>query len=396
MRHLVLLSVALATAFIVGSTGAMAGPSKRQLAEIDARITEIMARDDIPGLSVGIAMPDGQVWSKGYGFSDLENDVPMTDKSMVRIGGVSQILTATAAHRLASAGKLNLEAPLQDYCPAYPEKKWPITTRQLLGHMGGVRHRHPSRILDPDKQEAYSIKHFPTVAASVAWYARDPLLHEPGKVRFSIPGYALVSCAIEGASDSAFPVAMDALLFERLGMTATQLDNPYTLIKHRARGYCANAWPETSDPTRDDEPVESSYLCAPPGYEPKTNRGLRSPAGSDVTRESGGGAFISSAHDLARFMRGYLDGTALPEAQRAIMTTNQVQRTGEPSPFGLGITVSEQDEATIWFAAGTEVGASAFVMMFPKDGLGVVVLSNLEDQPSRRETVMQIVDAVRK
>ena len=178
-------------------------------------------------------------------------------------------------------------------------------------------------------------------------------------------------------------------------MGTTQLDNPYTLIKHRARGYCANAWPETSDPANDNEQVESYYLCAPPGYEPKTNRGVRPPAGSDVTRESGGGAFISSAADMARFMRGYLDGTALPEAQRAIMTTHQTQRTGERSPFGLGIAEADDDGMPGWYAAGTEVGASGYLMMLTEEGLGVIVLSNLEDQPCRRETVTAVVGAVR-
>ena len=49
-------------------------------------------------------------------------------------------ITATAAMVLWERGKLDLDSPVQTYCPQFPQKQWPITTRELLGHLGGIRY----------------------------------------------------------------------------------------------------------------------------------------------------------------------------------------------------------------------------------------------------------------
>jgi CubicO group peptidase (beta-lactamase class C family) len=82
-----------------------------------------------PGVSVAVVQDGKFVWSGGFGMADLENSVPATADTLYRLGSISKPITATAALVLSERGQLDLDAPVQRYCPAFPQKPWPITTR---------------------------------------------------------------------------------------------------------------------------------------------------------------------------------------------------------------------------------------------------------------------------
>ncbi len=72
-------------------------------------------------------------------MAGLENSAPATSRPLYRLGSISKPITATAAMALWEGGKLDLDSPVRKYFPAFPQKPWPITTRELLGHLGGIR-----------------------------------------------------------------------------------------------------------------------------------------------------------------------------------------------------------------------------------------------------------------
>ena len=91
------------------------------------------------GLSVAVAI-DGQiVWSEGFGFADLEQQVPVTTVTKFRIGSVSKVLAIAALAELYEQGRLDIDAPVQKYVPSFPDKGYVITTR-----IGGAFRRHPA------------------------------------------------------------------------------------------------------------------------------------------------------------------------------------------------------------------------------------------------------------
>ena len=94
-------------------------------------------------------------------------------------------------------GKLDLDAAVQKYCPVFPQKPWPVTTRQAMSHLAGIRHYKNT----PDDQEVGNTKHFDNpIQAGLDFYKNEPLLSEPGKTfHYSTQGYTLVGCVIEGA-----------------------------------------------------------------------------------------------------------------------------------------------------------------------------------------------------
>ena len=113
-------------------------PEKR--AQIEAAISKFMASTHVPGVSVSVVENGEYEWAQGFGFADIENNVPTSVHTLFRLGSISKPLTATAALQLWERGKLDLDAPVQKYCPRFPQKPWPISTRQVLGHLGGIRH----------------------------------------------------------------------------------------------------------------------------------------------------------------------------------------------------------------------------------------------------------------
>lgn len=60
----------------------------------------------------------------GFGYADLENRVPCSPETVLRIASISKPLTSAAAARLCEEGKLNLDVPVQKYVPEFPQKQF--------------------------------------------------------------------------------------------------------------------------------------------------------------------------------------------------------------------------------------------------------------------------------
>src|SRR5882724_3271566 len=133
----VVLSLVTATSIVCAQDAKLSSEKHEQ---IESAIAKFMSANSVPGVSAAVVENGDYEWSQGYGMADLENFVPATSRTLYRLASVSKPLTATAAMQLWERGKLNLDAPVQTYCPAFPRKEWPITTRELLGHLGGIRH----------------------------------------------------------------------------------------------------------------------------------------------------------------------------------------------------------------------------------------------------------------
>jgi len=163
-----------------------AGPVEESRRLARARI----APDEHPGLSVAVAVDGEVVWAEGFGWTDVGRHTPVTPLTRFRLGALSKPLTAFAAARLHDQGRLDLDAPIQRYVPAYPEKQWPVTTRQLMGDVAGV-HR-----IRGDNNDAMPSGRCGSLDEAVALLKDDPLLFEPGtQHRYSIWGWVLVSAA---------------------------------------------------------------------------------------------------------------------------------------------------------------------------------------------------------
>src|SRR5229473_521372 len=133
------IEAAIVAALVVTSFAQDSKLAREKRTRIEAAVSQFMASTHAPGLSVAVVEHGEYEWAQGFGFADLENSVPASEHTLFRMASISKPLTATAAMQLVELGRLDLDAPVQKYCPSFPEKPWPISTRQVLGHLGGIR-----------------------------------------------------------------------------------------------------------------------------------------------------------------------------------------------------------------------------------------------------------------
>jgi serine beta-lactamase-like protein LACTB len=150
-----------------------------------------LVEQNLPGLSVAVGADGDLVWAEGLGWADLEKRVPVAPGMRFRIGHASKTLTSAAVGLLVEKGRLRLDDEIQKYVPAFPRKQWPVTLRQLMGHVAGVRHYQNERDYMPTA-------HCERASEWVPRFADDPLRFEPQtQYGYSTFGWILVSAAVE-------------------------------------------------------------------------------------------------------------------------------------------------------------------------------------------------------
>ncbi len=191
--------------------------SAAKTAAIEAVIGETMRAHGIPGLTVAVRR--GEVlWTRRFGEADVENHVPANPETVYRLASLSKPITAVAAMQLVEAGWLDLDADVRRYVPGFPRKPWPITSRQLLSHLAGIRHYRGD--------EWSSVKRYVSVLEGLDLFKDDPLVHEPGtRYLYSTYGYSLLGAVVEAAAARPFVEQLQGAVFNPAGMTAARDDD---------------------------------------------------------------------------------------------------------------------------------------------------------------------------
>lgn len=319
-------------------------PACAQIDRIEASrvlIRELMQRDKIPGLSVSVSVRQQLVWSEGFGFADLEQNVRVDPAfTKFRIGSVSKPLTAMAMGLLIQQGKLDADEPIQAYVPSFPEKTYPITLRLLAGHLAGIRHYRGNEFL--------SAKHYPTAMEGLDIFKDDPLINVPGTTySYSSYGWNLISVAIEQAANTPFLEFMKTRVFLPMGMNNTEADQVYDIIPGRTRFYA----PGPDGQIANAPFVDNSYKWA-------------------------GGGFISTSEDLVRFGNALLSNTLLQKETQDALIHSQQTTGGEMTNYGMGFRTSAHDGKPWYGHSGGSVGGITMFIVYPEQELVIALVTN--------------------
>jgi len=307
-----------------------------------ALIHEIMAEAGVPGASVAVGLGDEIIWSEGFGWASLEHRVPVTPLTRFRIGSVSKTMTASALGILMERGLLDLDATVQTYVSDFPQKRWPVTVRQLGGHTAGIRHYRGTEML--------SARPYPTVVSGLEIFAEDTLLFEPGTdYSYSTYGWNLLSAVVEAAAGQNFLTFMSDEVFEPLGLRHTVADHTDSIVAYRTDFYEQN---------RDGALVNAPYV--------------------DSSYKWAGGGFLSTPEDLVRFAQAHRGPGFLKAETLAELQTSQLLRNGESTNYGIGWRMGTQEDGdTTLGHSGGSVGGTTLLIWVPEHDLVVAGVVNI-------------------
>jgi serine beta-lactamase-like protein LACTB, mitochondrial len=308
--------------------------------EADRIVREFAKNSGAPGLSVSIGQHDRIVWSEGFGFADIEQEVPVDPATTkFRVGSVAKPMTALALVMLATQGRIDLDADVRQYVPAFPKKEHDFSVRQLAGHLAGIRHY---------KGDEYSSrKHYSSVADSLVIFKDDPLISVPGaQWSYSSYGYNLLSAVIGGASKKPFLNYMSESVFVPLGMSSTVPDNLAEVISHRGRYYVRREGKLYNEPEVDNSNKWAS------------------------------GGFLSTTDDLARFGLAHFDKKHVSPEMQSLLWTEQKTTAGVGTGYGIGWRILVY-EGNNWIGhGGGSIGGTTNLWLFPDSQLVIAMSSN--------------------
>lgn len=303
----------------------------------------VFEKEGFPGMAIEVWKSGEEVFSKAYGYADIEKAIPIDHKTtLFRIGSVSKPFTAAGLALLYEDGKVDLDAPIQNYVPSFPQKEHKITLRLLAGHLGGIRHYRGFEFMNNI--------HYPSVTEGLSIFAHDDLINVPGsKYSYSSYGWNLISAAMETISEEEFLSFMNHRVFKVIGMKHTVPDDNTLDLENKATFYSKDSQGKPTVAAR----VDNSYKWA-------------------------GGGFLSTVHDMAIFAQAHLDASFLKKETIDLWTTSQVTTGGDKTNYGIGWRSGEDKKGRQWYGhSGGSVGGSTMLLIFPKEELIVALTINL-------------------
>jgi serine beta-lactamase-like protein LACTB, mitochondrial len=311
----------------------------RQIARARPLVARLKTAFGAPGVQVAVAVDGKVVWSRVCGFANVAERTPTRATTLFRIASVSKVFTAAALGRLVQAGKIDLDAEVQEYVPSFPTKSAPITVAHLASHQSGIRHYRGS--------EALSTVHYASVSDSLRIFAGDPLLFRPGRdYLYSSYGFNLLGAALEGAAGRGYVDVLRRQLLAPLGSSHTQPDRAG--LRGRAMFY----------EVREDRSA---------GPAPRVDLSNRYPSGG----------LVSTAEEVARLGSKLGDPRFLDAATQSTLFTERRPANGERTGYGLGFDVGESPYGRVVGHTGNVVGGTAFLLAHPRSRVAMAMTTNV-------------------
>ena len=309
----------------------------------DRLINDFLNTKNLPGLSVSVMKEGEIVYSKGFGYADVDSKTLINpSKTKFRIGSFSKTLTASALMILVEKEQIDLDKSIYSYTPEFPQKKWDFNLRMMTGHLSGIRHYK--------NDEMNITKNYDNIFDALEVFQDDPLMHEPGtKYLYSTHAWTLISLAIERAANIPFTQFMDSDVFSKLGMSNTfaevkglDIDNKVTYYrKNSTGGY---------DVAKD---VNNSWKWA-------------------------GGGYISTTEDVLKFLNQHLNDDYLSENSLKALMTSQTTDDGKKTGYGIGWRIRNgRNGDMIYGHTGGSIGGTTYAFMNKNKKTIVVITSNI-------------------
>jgi len=319
------------------------------IAQIDRYVAREMARQHIPGVAVGI-YKDGKIAVvKGYGFSNVELDVPVKPATIFQSGSVGKQFTSAAIMMLVEEGKIGFDDSLPKYFPDAPATWRGITVRELLSHTSGLSEYASDSLTKPggpldirlDFTEAQFVKFIETL----------PIEFAPGEGwEYRNTNYLLLGAIIRKVTGKFYGDVLQERIFKPLGMTSTRIISEADIIPNRAAGYQL-----VDGKLKNQDWVSPSF---------------------NTTAD---GALYFNVLDLAKWDAALYGTQLLKKSSLDTIWTVTKLKNGQPNAhhYGFAWDVESINGHRVMQHSGSWQGFESYIARYVDDRVTVVVLMNL-------------------
>jgi CubicO group peptidase (beta-lactamase class C family) len=308
-----------------------------------------------PGCALGIVRGGDLVYGRGYGYANLDYDIPIEPTTVFGIASMSKQFTAAAVLLASQGGHLSLDDDIRMWLPEFPEYERPITVRHLVHHTSGIR----------DDAQLRAVGNLPDLSPgqTVELLARQRALNFPPgeEYLYSNSGYVLLAIILERATGRSLRDFAQEQIFDPLGMEDTRFKPANAVVSRRATGY-------TNGPG-------GLVVGSDPAYE-----------------YVGAGGVISSVLDFSRWITA-LAGNQPGDGFREAMLERGTLATGQAVDYAFGLNLWNHRGLPAITHGGAGNGYRTGFTVYPNENLGVVVLCNLSsvDAQGRVDQVAEVL-----
>ena len=327
---LFLLAALACTAPTSARQGKKFASDRDRLPALEARVEELRAALRIPGLCGAVVRDREVIWTKGYGYADLENKVAATPDTNFRIASLTKTFASALLMQLVEQGKIDLDAPMAKLAPAFVARfgNEAVLVRHVLSHTS-----HDT----PGENYRYDGNRFAYLTAAIERASgvgfRELLVRnvlDKIAMNGSVPGQDILD---DPSKWSAF---LDAAHISRYEQALTKLAKPYRLY--------------------GTELVPSLY---PP-------RGISASAG-----------LVSNVVDLAKYDAATDRYAFVTRETQERAWTPASGRNGRTLPYGLGWFIQQhQGERLIWHYGYWPDSFSSLYVKVPRANVSFILLAN--------------------
>ena len=362
------------------------GLSAKALAQVDAKMEELIKEERLAGGIVVIARKGKIAHFKPYGLRDREAKLPMEKDTIFRIYSMTKAITSVAALILYEDGKLGLEDPLSKFFPSLKNlkvhtkdgllglKREP-TVSDLMRHTAGLSYgRTKIPAIDQAYKKVKMLDREVSLKPMISAMSSVPLVFQPG----TDWRYGVATDVLGGVVEVASGQKLDAFFQERIFKPLSMKDTGFFVPKDKVGRFAVNYSYKDKRLSVKDAAKTSKYLENPSFL-------------------SGGGGLCSTADDYMRFLLMVSKGGELGKERLLkkktirLMTTNQIPKGGGWVTFGdqirggvgFGLGFSVRVKMSDWDPDGRvgEYGwggaASTHYWISPKDDLVVLTLEQV-------------------
>jgi len=327
--------------------GASATPGDA-IPTMDGFVTAEMSRQKIPGMAVAVVKNGEVVLAKGYGFANLEHQVPVTTHSIFQSGSIGKQFTAAAIMLLREQGKLRLDDRIASYLPRTKARWGSITLRHLLTHTSGI----PEYEDEVDNRRNYSERQLTELVGLLS--RRSPPGH---KFEYSNSGYLLLGIVIRAVTRKFHGDYIREHIFEPLGMKTASIASDADIVPNRVAGYRVS-----------------------------NGRILNQDWVSPTFNQTADGCFLLLLEDFLAWERGVRARALVKPESWSQIFAPVVLKSGKAHPYGFAWEITRKGGQTVHGHDGSFRGFEAILTRYIEDEVTIIALANLADADLTRVT----------